>query len=217
MARAAARKTVEPAAPVDLQPPAGSGSGRGREFAFHLLEDGAISNARVERFALFVVDGVPPTKAWELAGYADPSTSGGSRDWMSRARRHPAFLERMAVLEAERKSLEASPSPFAAARWSAQQLWRDARAAGDVKESGRAAELLFKIGEREANLMAAAGNALPLPGPLPSGSEAGHGPGAPSTGSTASRAKGVAELAAGLVALDIPQPVPPAVAEDQAA
>ena len=170
---------------------------KSRVLTLRFLEDGAISNAKIERFALFMVDRVPVGRAWVLAGYSDPDTSGGSRDWQRRVRAHPVFKERVRLLEAERDQAEGAVSPFAMARFTATQLWRDARSVGDVREASKAADLLFKIAERE---VAYQGGAAALPGPIPAPPAlVAHGPGAPSTGATAARAKSIEELGRELI------------------
>lgn len=142
------------------------------EGRFHAAADGSLSNSRVERFALFLADEVPATKAWALAGYTD--VSGYAKDWRKRVERDPVFQERVRGLMAEKAESEADPSPFAAARWTAKQLWRDARAVGDIRASEKAADLLFKIGDREVTWLQATGGAAAAPA-VPSG----RGPGRP--------------------------------------
>lgn len=127
------------------------GHGRaGQDERFRLLDDGALSNAKVERYALFLVDGVAETSAWRLAGYA--LETGYAKDWRRRVKANAAFQSRLKTLEAEKLMLDQSDSPFASAKWSALQLWREARAKDDLGAATKAADLLFKIAEREADV-----------------------------------------------------------------
>lgn len=184
--------------PTEEEPAAEGSHPKSRVLTLRFLEDGAISNAKIERFALFLVDRVPVGRAWVLAGYSDPDTSGGSRDWQRRVRAHPVFKERVRFLEAERDQAEAAVSPFAMARFTATQLWRDARSVGDVREASKAADLLFKIAEREVSYQGGGGSGLPGPIPAPPAAS-GHGPGAPATGATAARPKSIEELGRELI------------------
>ena len=124
----------------------------GRDERFRALEDGAVSNPKVERYALFLADGVADLDAWRLAGYA--AETGYAKDWRRRVKANAVFQARLAALLEEKAVIESSGSPFAQARWAAGQLWREARAVSDIGAATKAAELLFKIGEREADVSA---------------------------------------------------------------
>lgn len=158
---------------------------------------GALSNPKVERYALFLADDVPASRAWALAGYTDDT--GYAKNWRRRVERDPVFQGRVRELTVEREELEASVSPFAQARWTASQLWRDARAQGDVKASEKAADLLFKIAEREVDWMRATGGATSAPAP------AGRGPGRPPVELDQTREKPPSELASRLLARPRPE------------
>lgn len=166
-------------------------------------DQGALSNPKVERYALFLADDVPASRAWGLAGYTDET--GYAKGWRRRVERDPVFQGRVRELMTERQDLEASASPFAQARWTASQLWRDARAQGDVKASEKAADLLFKIAEREVDWARSTG-AQPAAPASPS-----RGPGRPPVELEQTRERPPSELALSL----LHKPRPPA--EDVAA
>lgn len=192
-ARGSAGKPVDPAAgkPTSARQVAMANAPR-----LKVLDDGALANGKCERYALFLADGVQAAQAWRLSGHVDSESSGYTKDWRARVQKDPAFIARVAMLTEERETSEASPSPFAAARYTAMQLWRDARAQGDVRESGRASELLFKIAMREADMIAA--GQMPTPAaPSPVGGQ--KGPGRPATELEATRPKDVSDIRAALI------------------
>lgn len=155
---------------------------------FTVLEDGAISNPKVERFALLVADGVGEAPAFRMVGYSDQT--GYGKDWYRRIKRDPVVRARIDAVMAERMAAAGSESPFAMARYTASQLWRDARAAGDMVAATKASELLFKIGQQEV-AYAAAGGGPALPGEVPAAS---RGPGRPPVELQQTKTRSIDEL-----------------------
>lgn len=159
---------------------------------FRVNEEGAITNAKVERYALMLADGVVPNVAWRNVGYA--LETGYAKDWRRRVDGSPVFKRRLAFLMAEKAETEASASPFAQARWAASQLWREARAKDDIRAAEKAADLLFKIGEREFAISQASEKTIPASPAAPSSGPA-RGPGRPSNQQDSARPRSLTDLA----------------------
>lgn len=132
------------------------------ELRFQILEDGAISNPKVERFALMLADDVVPATAWRTLG---GSNDGGSFAYRKKIETDERFLERLRGLKDEREILMADDL-FGEAKWMARQMWREARAKGDSTLMKNAADMRMKILEKE-DARSSAGDPAP------------RGPGAP--------------------------------------
>jgi hypothetical protein len=119
---------------------------------FHLTEEGAVSNSKVELYCLALADGVEGATAWKNAGYRN---EGGSLQYRRKVEATSEFKARMATLMAEKADLEKDPM-FGEMKWMAAQLWRDARAKADSKAMLEAAQMRWKILERETQFRGAA-------------------------------------------------------------
>jgi hypothetical protein len=137
-----------------------SGNSRKNESTIHergdpklkLLPDGSISNKRVERYILFLVDEVPGAQAWRLAGYRN---EGGSLAYRRKIEALPEFQLRLDNLMREKAEVMAD-EVFGEAKHMASQLWREARALGDSKMMIDAAKMRLTIAEKEAGQRPAA-------------------------------------------------------------
>lgn len=114
--------------------------------SFRLLADGSISNRTMERHALFMADGVPGHKSWELIG---KQNRGGSVYYRKNVEAHPAFKERMATLMAEKAACDADPM-LGELKWMVAQMWREARATDNASMMMKAADMRLKIADKEA-------------------------------------------------------------------
>lgn len=116
-----------------------------REARFHELSDGALSNPKAERLALLLADEVPINVAWRLL---DGRNEGGSLQYRKKMEAHPAFQKRLMSLKAQREE-DLKDDLFGSMKWMAAQLWREARAKGDGTMLLKAADLQWKITEKE--------------------------------------------------------------------
>ncbi|MBU0801364.1 MAG: hypothetical protein KKA05_10255, partial [Alphaproteobacteria bacterium] len=106
-----------------------------------LNDAGEISNVRLERFALFLLDGAAPVRGWEFTG---GTNSGGSMQYRKSAENDPLFVARVEALRAEREELMRDPV-FGLAEMAAVTQWRDARCRDDAKGAEKAMEALMKL------------------------------------------------------------------------
>lgn len=115
------------------------------EPVFYALEDGALSNPRMERYALYLVDEVPHTVAWPLTG---GRMTGGSNQYRRKVEAYPPFAARVAALKQEKEDLMADDL-YGEAKYMAMQMWREARATGNATMAASALAARMKIMEKE--------------------------------------------------------------------
>jgi hypothetical protein len=113
---------------------------------FTQREDGSLTNANMERYCLVLAEGLEPVEAWKAIG---KKNQGGSVDYRKRVEAYAPFVARLASLTAEREELM-KDDLFGEMKWMANQLWREARAKGDTAGATKAAELRWKILEKES-------------------------------------------------------------------
>jgi hypothetical protein len=156
------------------------------------LADGAIQNPRIELFALLMADGVTRADAWRHAGYRD---DGGSGQYRIRIERTAEFQARMKDLQDEKAELEKDPL-FGEIKWMANQMWRQARCTNDAAMMTKAADLRWKIVDRETSRLQATEGAP---------AETKGRPGRPSPENPQATA-GLADLTARLMERGLPAP-----------
>lgn len=113
-----------------------------------LKADGALATPRYERMALMMAEGIPHTEAWKAVG--GTNSESGSRKYGQKIFRNNVFIKRVEDLKTEKEELEADPI-WGEAKWMANQLWRHAMATGDPKGLSQAADLRYKIAEKQSS------------------------------------------------------------------
>lgn len=114
------------------------------EIRIHQTDDGSLSYPLAERLALMMADGVADTDAWRILGKENNSSGGRTRRAVLA---HPVFKLRLEELMAEKAESE-KDEVWGEPRWMAQQLWREARATGDLPLAQKAAEMRLRIAEK---------------------------------------------------------------------
>lgn len=115
--------------------------------AFVARADGRLSRPAAERFALLMAEGLEPPAAWRALGKKNDS---GSLQYRKAIQDSPVFKVRLADLIAEKETLM-QDVVFGEAKWMANQMWREARETGNATMMQKAAEMRWKIAEREAD------------------------------------------------------------------
>jgi hypothetical protein len=151
-----------------------------------VLDDGSIQNRKIERYALFLSQGLGRSPAWKLAfpGAAENNT------YRRRIEDDGSFKARVAFLIQEKTELEAN-SPWGPLLAQAKHAYRQAVAKDDLTAMMRATDMAVKLTERMNGTAPAANDA-------PDG--AARGPGRPVT-EAAVPTKNPSEIAAKLMTM----------------
>ena len=111
-------------------------------------EDGSLSNARIEQYALLrAEDVVTPAAAWTMIMAAGDRKRAPSGTYQAKVHQSPAFKGRLEELVSEREQLQAQ-GPWGQLEWQTRQNYRRACAMNDVRAMTAATEMLFKIVSR---------------------------------------------------------------------
>lgn len=111
----------------------------------HLLEDGAISNAKAERLALMMAEEVhPKSRAYVICFRRPGSKNVPSGQYGAQVMASPAFKARLETLMKEKADLMAE-GELGELKWMARQNYRRAVAWDEPAKAIAATELLYKL------------------------------------------------------------------------
>lgn len=134
-----------------------------------LEEDGALSNKRVEQYALLRVEEViAPSAAWTIIMSSERGNLPSS-GYQKNVHKSPAFKARLEALMAEK--VEFGDAVWGRLEWQARQVYRKAAAMNDLRAMQQATETLLRIALR---------NEKQKPDPDPEDEGEKRGRGAPS-------------------------------------
>lgn len=111
------------------------------------LEDGSLSNQKVEQYAILLAENVVNKTAAISMTLATKGGNKPSSGYLANIHKSPAFKARLEELMEERAQLEVG-GVWGRLEWQARQIYRKACAMNDLQGMQRATDTLYKIATR---------------------------------------------------------------------